>query len=106
MITSTILRYLGIQITWYRYKSGRVYEFIYRNCQISGKVFRLYLIYQDIRVLKRVYRSKDNTNKADLDTIALVKELDSLPLALSIVGVYLEHIITSFSDYLQLYKIL
>ncbi|EDO03050.1 hypothetical protein SS1G_05528 [Sclerotinia sclerotiorum 1980 UF-70] len=35
---------------------------------------------------------------------ALVKELDGLPLALSTAGVYLEHVTTSFSDYLQLYK--
>jgi hypothetical protein len=48
--------------------------------------------------------SKDNTNKADPDAIALVKELDGLPLALSTAGVYLEHVTTSFSDYLRLYK--
>ncbi|PQE18241.1 Tetratricopeptide-like helical domain protein [Rutstroemia sp. NJR-2017a BBW] len=40
----------------------------------------------------------------DPDAIALVKELDGLPLALSTAGVYLEHVTTSFSDYLQLYK--
>ncbi|APA15328.1 hypothetical protein sscle_14g100980 [Sclerotinia sclerotiorum 1980 UF-70] len=40
----------------------------------------------------------------DSDAIALVKELDGLPLALSTAGVYLEHVTTSFSDYLQLYK--
>ncbi|KAF7910010.1 uncharacterized protein EAF01_003728 [Botrytis porri] len=40
----------------------------------------------------------------DLDAIALVKELDGLPLALSTAGVYLEHVTTSFSDYLRLYK--
>lgn len=48
--------------------------------------------------------SKDNINKADPDIIALIKELDSLPLALSTVGVYLEHITTSFSDYFRLYR--
>ncbi|CAD6446243.1 f915f03b-3603-4ccf-9fb2-dd5b65dd2f7b [Sclerotinia trifoliorum] len=40
----------------------------------------------------------------DSDAIALVKELDGLPLALSTAGVYLENVTTSFSDYLQLYK--
>ncbi|KAH8794724.1 hypothetical protein BGZ57DRAFT_1012390 [Hyaloscypha finlandica] len=35
---------------------------------------------------------------------ALVKELDGLPLALSTAGAYLEHVTTSFSDYLRLYK--
>ncbi|KAM3067029.1 hypothetical protein ACMFMG_011810 [Clarireedia jacksonii] len=40
----------------------------------------------------------------DPDAIALVKELDGLPLALSTAGLYLEHVTTSFSDYLQLYK--
>ena len=68
------------------------------------------LICQDVRALKRVcrydliIRSKDNTNKADPDAIALVKELDGLPLALSTAGVYLELVTTSFSDYLRLYK--
>jgi hypothetical protein len=40
----------------------------------------------------------------DLDAIALVKELDGLPLALSTAGAYLEHVTTSFSDYLRLYR--
>jgi hypothetical protein len=76
---------------------------------VLGKVLRLYLIYQDLRLLKRVYgiissRNKNSTNKADPDAIAFVKELDSLPLALSPAGVYLEYVATSFSDYLQLYK--
>ncbi|KAL9615789.1 MAG: hypothetical protein Q9160_009258 [Pyrenula sp. 1 TL-2023] len=34
----------------------------------------------------------------------LVKELDGLPLALSTAGAYLEHVTTSFSEYLQLYR--
>ena len=42
--------------------------------------------------------------KTDFDAIALVKELDGLPLALSSAGSYLEHVTTSFSDYLRLYK--
>ncbi|KAH9207082.1 hypothetical protein DL95DRAFT_450501 [Leptodontidium sp. 2 PMI_412] len=40
----------------------------------------------------------------DPDAIALVKELDGLPLALSTAGAYLEHVTMSFSDYLRLYK--
>ncbi|RDW71000.1 putative nb-arc and tpr protein [Coleophoma cylindrospora] len=40
----------------------------------------------------------------DPDAIALVKELDGLPLALSTAGAYLEHVTTSFSDYRKLYK--
>ena len=46
----------------------------------------------------------NNTNKADPDAIALVKELDGLPLAIATAGAYLEHVTTSFSDYLRLYK--
>src|SRR5437016_515011 len=42
--------------------------------------------------------------KTDRDAIALVKELDGLPLALSAAGAYLEHVTTTFSDYLRLYK--
>lgn len=42
--------------------------------------------------------------KTDRDATALVKELDGLPLALSAAGAYLEHVTTSFSDYLRLYK--
>jgi len=40
----------------------------------------------------------------DLDAIELVKELDSLPLALSTAWAYLEHVTTSFSEYLRLYQ--
>jgi hypothetical protein len=49
-------------------------------------------------------KNKENTNKVDPNTIALIKELDSLLLTLSIVRAYLEHITTSFLDYLRLYK--
>jgi hypothetical protein len=48
--------------------------------------------------------STDNTNKADPGAIALVKELDGLPLALSTAGAYLENVTTSFSEYVGLYK--
>jgi hypothetical protein len=49
-------------------------------------------------------KNKVNTNKIDPNAIALVKELDGLPLALSTVGVYLEHVTTSVTDYLCLCK--
>ncbi|KAF2259110.1 HET-domain-containing protein [Lojkania enalia] len=42
--------------------------------------------------------------KDDPDAVKLVKELDGLPLALSTAGAYLEHVTTSFSEYLRLYK--
>ena len=45
-----------------------------------------------------------STDRIDLTAIELVKELDGLPLALSTAGAYLEHVTTSFSDYLRLYK--
>ncbi|THV53236.1 hypothetical protein BGAL_0056g00340 [Botrytis galanthina] len=51
-----------------------------------------------------IEKGRGDNNKVDPDAIALVKELDGLPLALSTAGVYLEHVTTSFSDYLQLYK--
>lgn len=41
---------------------------------------------------------------ADRDAIALVQELAGLPLALSTAGAYLQHVSTSFSDYLRLHK--
>ena len=42
--------------------------------------------------------------KDNPDAVELVKELDGLPLALSTAGAYLEHVTTSFSEYLRLYK--
>ena len=44
------------------------------------------------------------TNKIETTAVELVKELDGLPLALSTAGAYLEHVTTSFSEYLRLYK--
>ncbi|KAF7512688.1 hypothetical protein GJ744_000255 [Endocarpon pusillum] len=40
----------------------------------------------------------------DPDAKALVSKLDGLPLALSTAGAYLEHVTTSFAEYLQLYE--
>ncbi|KAF2228463.1 HET-domain-containing protein [Viridothelium virens] len=40
----------------------------------------------------------------DAGAVELAKELDGLPLALSTAGAYLEHVTTSFSDYLRLYR--
>jgi len=51
-----------------------------------------------------IYIFLDNTNKIDPSAIKLVKELDGLPLALSIASVYLKHVSVTFSDYLRLYK--
>ena len=45
-----------------------------------------------------------STNEINPAAVELVKELDGLPLALSTAGAYLEHVATSFSDYLRLYK--
>jgi tetratricopeptide (TPR) repeat protein len=44
------------------------------------------------------------SSNADENRLALVTELDGLPLALSAAGAYLEHVTTSFADYLRLYK--
>ena len=51
-----------------------------------------------------IYVDLYNTNGIDPTAIELVNELDGLPLALSTAGAYLEHVTTSFSDYLRLYK--
>src|SRR5271155_4042127 len=42
--------------------------------------------------------------KTDCDAIALVEELDGLPLALSTAGAYLEQVTMGFSEYLRLYR--
>ncbi|CCD42655.1 similar to kinesin light chain 1 [Botrytis cinerea T4] len=57
---------------------------------------------EGLEIVSNMSGRKDIEN--DPDAIALVKELDGLPLALSTAGVYLEHVTTSFSDYLRLYK--
>ncbi|KAH8800725.1 hypothetical protein F5884DRAFT_757573 [Xylogone sp. PMI_703] len=50
------------------------------------------------------YVKSSNTNKIDPDAKALVAKLDGLPLALATAGAYLEHMTTSFSEYLRLYE--
>jgi len=40
----------------------------------------------------------------DSDAIALAKELDGLPLALSTAGAYLNNVATTFGDYLKMYR--
>jgi tetratricopeptide (TPR) repeat protein len=46
----------------------------------------------------------DKADKIDSDAKALVVKLDGLPLALSTAGAYLEHVTTSFAEYLRLYE--
>src|ERR1700761_853366 len=63
----------------------------------------------DGRILKKVCQvgvciGSNGTDKLDPDAIALVSKLDGLPLALSTAGAYLEHVTTSFSEYLRLYE--
>ncbi|EMR83515.1 putative nb-arc and tpr domain protein [Botrytis cinerea BcDW1] len=65
-------------------------------------VQKLLDIREGLEIVSNMSGRKDIEN--DPDAIALVKELDGLPLALSTAGVYLEHVTTSFSDYLRLYK--
>ncbi|TGO56023.1 hypothetical protein BCON_0083g00150 [Botryotinia convoluta] len=65
-------------------------------------VQKLLDIKEGLEIVSNMSGRKDIEN--DPDAIALVKELDGLPLALSTAGVYLEHVTTSFSDYLRLYK--
>ncbi|KAK5219741.1 hypothetical protein LTR47_011450 [Exophiala xenobiotica] len=58
--------------------------------------------HEGLEILSNTSRRENIAN--DGDAIALVNELDGLPLALSAAGAYLEHVTTSFSDYLRLYK--
>jgi tetratricopeptide (TPR) repeat protein len=46
----------------------------------------------------------NKADKIDSDAKALVVKLDGLPLALSTAGAYLEHVTTSFAEYLRLYE--
>lgn len=48
------------------------------------------------------YRGK--LSGPDPDAIALVRELDGLPLALATAGVYLNQVTTSFAEYLEMYR--
>ena len=65
-------------------------------------VQKLLDIKEGLEILSNMSGRKDISN--DVDAIKLVKELDGLPLALSTAGAYLEHVTTSFSDYLRLYR--
>ncbi|KAK5188299.1 hypothetical protein LTR99_011136 [Exophiala xenobiotica] len=77
-----------------------------RSAQVS-QGYRLH-----VQKLQNVQESLDilsNTSKRgniqnDRGAIALVTELDGLPLALSAAGAYLQHVTTGFSDYLRLYR--
>ncbi|KAF1816980.1 HET-domain-containing protein [Eremomyces bilateralis CBS 781.70] len=48
--------------------------------------------------------ARRNGLRDDPDAIALVKELDGLPLALATAGSYLDQVAVSLAEYLQLYK--
>jgi len=77
-----------------------------RSAQVSqGRrihVQRLSSIQDGLKILSNTSKRKSIRN--DPDAIALAKKLDGLPLALATAGPYLEHVTTSFSDYLRLYK--
>ncbi|KAF2101634.1 hypothetical protein NA57DRAFT_35802 [Rhizodiscina lignyota] len=77
-----------------------------RSSQVSqGRrihVQKLGSIQEGLEILSNTSKRESINN--DPDAIVLVKELDGLPLALATAGAYLEHVTTSFSDYLRLYK--
>ncbi|KAH7395355.1 hypothetical protein DE146DRAFT_616190 [Phaeosphaeria sp. MPI-PUGE-AT-0046c] len=56
-----------------------------------------------LKILANMSR-RENIRDADPDAKALVVKLDGLPLALSTAGLYLEHMTTSFAEYLRLYE--
>ncbi|KAH8704348.1 hypothetical protein GQ44DRAFT_778188 [Phaeosphaeriaceae sp. PMI808] len=77
-----------------------------RSSQVSTG-HRIYIqklrnVQDGLEILSNTSRRKDI--KDNSDAVELVKELDGLPLALSTAGTYLEHVTTSFSEYLQLYR--
>ncbi|KAF1964751.1 HET-domain-containing protein [Bimuria novae-zelandiae CBS 107.79] len=55
-----------------------------------------------LKILSNMSRREDI--KDDPGAKALVTKLDGLPLALSTAGAYLEHVTTSFAEYLRLYE--
>ncbi|KAJ4291761.1 hypothetical protein N0V90_009656 [Kalmusia sp. IMI 367209] len=55
-----------------------------------------------LKILSNMSRRGDIED--DPDAKALVAKLDGLPLALSTAGAYLEHVTTSFAEYLRLYE--
>ncbi|KAK5308778.1 hypothetical protein LTR93_012389 [Exophiala xenobiotica] len=59
-------------------------------------------IHESLEILSNTSRRENIDN--DPDAIALVTELDGLPLALSAAGAYLVDVTTSFADDLRLYK--
>ncbi|RMZ87477.1 hypothetical protein DV736_g5297, partial [Chaetothyriales sp. CBS 134916] len=69
---------------------------------VTSHVQKLPNIHEGLEILSNTSKRENIEN--DRDAIALVKKLDGLPLALSAAGAYLEHVTTSFSDYLRLYE--
>ncbi|KAF1971156.1 HET-domain-containing protein, partial [Bimuria novae-zelandiae CBS 107.79] len=55
-----------------------------------------------LKILSNMSRREDIDD--DPEARALVAKLDGLPLALSTAGAYLEHVTTSFAEYLRLYE--
>ncbi|OAG00856.1 HET-domain-containing protein [Paraphaeosphaeria sporulosa] len=56
-----------------------------------------------LKILSNMSRREHINN--DPEARALVAKLDGLPLALSTAGAYLEHVTTSFAEYLRLYEV-
>jgi hypothetical protein len=83
---------------------------MFRSYWILKRALRSYRIYQDKKILQKVYyllyNFSDNIEKTNPGVVKLVKELDGLFLALSTAGIYLEHVSITLSDYFRLYKIL
>ncbi|OAP54709.1 hypothetical protein AYL99_11157 [Fonsecaea erecta] len=77
-----------------------------RSAQVSQgyplHIRKLQNIQESLEILSNT--SKRGNIQNDRGAIALVRELDGLPLALSAAGAYLQHVTTGFSDYLRLYR--
>ncbi|KAF2647102.1 HET-domain-containing protein [Lophiostoma macrostomum CBS 122681] len=66
------------------------------------QVQKLIALEDGLKILANMSGRKGIEN--DTGAKALVSKLDGLPLALSTAGAYLEHVTTSFAEYLQLYE--
>ncbi|KIW13295.1 hypothetical protein PV08_08483 [Exophiala spinifera] len=82
-----------------------------RSAQVSQgyriHIQKLQKVQEGLEILSNTSKRGSIQNalmKTDRGAIALVKELDGLPLALSAAGAYLQHVTTDFSDYLRLHQ--